>query len=109
MTDIICINDQFAPEWEVYFKTHGIVTPVKDKMYSIREIVPYLVGEKGLLLNEIINPPTPRISITTGLEGVSEQSWAVSRFRDLLGNELRIERAATSVKNNDNNHLKICM
>ncbi len=89
--DIICINDVFPAEWEIYFKNHGIVKPVKNKVYSIREIVPYLVGEKGLLLNEIVNPNTPRISPTTGLPGSAEQSWAVSRFTDLNGNYLKSE------------------
>lgn len=96
--EVICINDKFTPEWEVYFQTHNIVKPVANKMYGIREIVPNTVGEKGLLLVEIVNKPTPRISPLTGMEGVAEQNWAVSRFTDLLGAPLSKEKISEIIK-----------
>lgn len=88
MKDIICINDKFPPEWVTYFATHNIKTPAEGSIYTVREVVRYLVGEPGLLLHEIRNPATPRISPTTGLQGTGEQAWAISRFTDLEGNQL---------------------
>lgn len=96
--DIICINDQFTPEWEVYFQKQGIVKPVKDKVYSIRAVVNYVQGDKGVLLNEIVNRPTPRISPTTGMTGTAEQSWSIKRFTDLKGNGLTNKAAMVTVK-----------
>ena len=89
--NIICINDHFVPEWEIYFKKQGIRKPIKDSIYSIREFVNFPTGDKGILLNEIVNKETPRISPTTGLEGKSEQAWAVTRFTDLQGKPLLTE------------------
>ena len=86
--EVICINDKFLEEWEVYFRKWNIVKPIEGKIYGIRDIVPNTVGEKGLLLVEIVNPPTPRISPSTGLSGKAEQNWAISRFTDLQGRPL---------------------
>lgn len=88
MKEIICINDKFPPVDEAYMKMHGIVKPKEGTIYTIREVVKYPIGEPGLLLNEIINPATPKISPTTGVTGKAEQTWAISRFSDLLGNRL---------------------
>ena len=96
--EVICINDKFSAEWELYFSKHGIVKPVANKVYGIREIVPNTVGEKGLLLVEIVNKPTPRVSPLTGMKGMSEQNWAVSRFTDLLGNPLSKETIFELIK-----------
>jgi len=97
--EVICINDKFSPEWDLYFQTHGIVKPIADKVYGIREIVPNTVGEKGLLLVEIVNKPTPRISPLTGMSGMAEQNWAVSRFADLQGRPLTKETISEIIKN----------
>ena len=97
--EVICINDRFSPEWELYFQIHGIVKPVANKVYGIREIVPNTKGEKGLLLVEIVNKPTPRISPLTGMRGVVEQNWAVSRFTDLQGAPLNKETISEIIKN----------
>lgn len=97
--EVICINDKFAPEWEIYFQTHGITKPVANKVYGIREIVPNTKGEKGLLLVEIVNKPTPRISPLTGMRGMAEQNWAVSRFTDLQGALLSKETISEIIKN----------
>lgn len=98
MTEVICINDKFAQEWEIYFQTHGIIKPVANKVYGIREIVPNTKGEKGLLLVEIVNKPTPRISPLTGMKGMAEQNWAVSRFTDLQGVPLTKETISEIIK-----------
>lgn len=86
--EVICINDDFGPEWEAYFIINSIVKPVKGCIYTIREVVNYLVGEKGLLLNEIVNKPVDKISPTTGMTGLAEQTFAISRFTDLQGRPL---------------------
>lgn len=99
MSEVICVNAKFTPEWEVYFKRWSIVKPIEGKMYGIREIVPNTKGEKGLLLVEIVNKPTPRISPLTGMTGMGEQNWAISRFTDLLGNPLTKEKIHEIIKN----------
>lgn len=97
--EVICINDNFSADWELYFSKHGIVKPIADKIYTIRDIVPNTVGEKGLLLVEIVNKPTPRISPLTGMSGMAEQNWAVSRFADLMGRPLTKETISEIIKN----------
>lgn len=87
--EVICINDKFAPEWQVYFEKHNIITPREGVIYTIREIVHFLKGEKGVLLNEIVNPKTPMTSPTTGMKGTGEQSWAISRFTYLNNEPLK--------------------
>lgn len=88
MKEILCINDIFSPEWEIYFQKQGIVKPTKDSIYTIREFINFIHGEKGLLLNEIVNKPTPRTGPISGIAGEQEQSWSISRFTDLLGKPL---------------------
>lgn len=96
--EVICINATFSPEWEVYFNKWGIIKPIVDKIYTIRSIVPNTVGEKGLLLVEIVNDLTPRISPLTGMGGKAEQNWAVSRFTTLLGQPLTKEVISELIK-----------
>lgn len=96
--DIICINDHFSQDLELYFQKYGIIKPIRDKVYTIREIVKNTVGEKGVLLEELINPPTPSISPLTGFKGMREQDWKLSRFRTLSGdliNEEMIKQVVT--------------
>ena len=86
--DVICINEDYSIEWIHYFSKHGIKIPRKGKIYTIRKIIHNTVGEKGLWLNEIINKPTPRISPSTGISGMAEQNFAISRFTDINGKSL---------------------
>ena len=104
--EVICINDKFSSEWDLYFSAHGIVKPVANKVYGIREIVPNTKGEKGLLLVEIVNKPTPRISPLTGMRGVAEQNWAISRFTDLMGQPIAKEAISEILKNSNHGDLK---
>lgn len=96
--EIICINDKFSPEWEAYFLLNAIKTPVADKLYTIREVVPNTVGETGLLLNEVVNKLVPKTSPATGFKGMAEQNWAISRFTDLKGMPLSKETIAELTK-----------
>jgi hypothetical protein len=96
--EVICINDKFSEEWEKYFRHWGIVKPVSEKIYTIREIVPNTKGEKGLLLVEIVNKPTPRVSPLTNMRGNAEQNWAVSRFTTLLGKPINKETISEIIK-----------
>ena len=98
MSEIICIDDVFHPRDEAYFRTHGITKPKEGEIYTVRKVIPYPIGEPGLLLNEIVNQPSPKVSPTTGIEGTAEQSWAASRFTDLQGNKLTAEALRTISK-----------
>lgn len=97
--DIICINDKFSPEWEAYFLLNKIKTPVAEKMYTIREVVPNTVGETGLLLVEIVNKLVPKVSPLTYFSGMAEQNWAISRFTDLNRQPLSKEMIQEYSKN----------
>jgi hypothetical protein len=88
ITNILCANDQFAEEWLVYFRRNGILTPIAGEVYTVRKIVRFPFGPWGVLLNELTNAATPRISPTTGVHGTSEQAWSVDRFTDLNGEPL---------------------
>jgi hypothetical protein len=99
MTDIICINDNYTQEWLDYFKQNGISYPTQDKLYTIRRIVQNTKGEKGLLLNEIINPEVTKISPLTGFKGNTEQNFAISRFTNLDGTPVLYEQIKEVIKN----------
>ena len=82
---VVCVNDLFPPEWVLYFAQHEIEAPLEGQTYTVRDLVKYPVGEPGLLLEELKNKPTPRISPTTGMQGMAEQAWGMSRFTDEQG------------------------
>jgi len=69
---VVCVNDQFAlpPGYDRYFSAF----PVKDKVYTIRDILPGQDGEVACHLNEIRNP--------INLVGV-ENGYSVERFAPL--------------------------
>ena len=90
ITNILCANDQFAEEWLVYFRKQGIETLIAGEIYTIRQVVRFPIGPWGLLLEEIVNKETPRISPSTGVAGVSEQAWSIDRFTDLNGYPLNL-------------------
>ena len=48
--DIICINDTFSPEQKADIPNR----PIKDKIYTIREVINSKNGV-GILLNEVHN------------------------------------------------------
>lgn len=91
MKEVIFINDKFSPTWETYFSRYNIKKPILNSLYTIRQIVNHTKGEKGLLLNELWNNETPKISPLSGEKGFGEQDWAVSRFSDLRGFPLNEE------------------
>lgn len=69
-----CIDSSFSEQQIVKIK----ILPVKNKVYTIREIIEYPTLKRiGLLLEEIINPPID----TT--QGVEEPSFDIKRFREL--------------------------
>jgi hypothetical protein len=96
--DILCINDNYTQEWLDYFKENGITYPKQDKLYTIRKIVQNTKGEKGLLLNEIINPEVNKKSPLTGFTGLTEQNFAISRFANLDGTPVLYEQIKELVK-----------
>lgn len=97
--DVICINSNYTQEWLDYFKENKIIYPKQDKLYTIRKIVQNTKGEKGLLLNEIINPEVTKISPLTGFKGNTEQNFAISRFANLDGTPVLYEQIKEVIKN----------
>ena len=95
--DVVCINSNYTQEWLDYFKENKIIYPKQDKLYTIRKIVQNTKGEKGLLLNEIINPEVTKISPLTGFKGNTEQNFAISRFANLDGTPVLYEQIKEKV------------
>jgi 3,4-dihydroxy-2-butanone 4-phosphate synthase len=95
--DTICINENYTQEWLDYFKENRISYPKQDKLYTIRKIVQNTKGEKGLLLNEIINPEVNKKSPLTGFTGKTEQNFAISRFANLDGTPVLYEQIKETI------------
>lgn len=83
--DIICIDDNFTPEQISDIPNR----PIKDKMYSIRDIVKSANGI-GLLLNEIENPKTGW-TMRNGMKFTFEPNFSIRRFSDLQHQPLSYE------------------
>lgn len=94
--EVICINDIFEGEAGVFFKTHGVITPIKDTVYSIREIVTHSKGKTGIRLNEIVNHPVPQVHPILGSIKM-EPSFDYTRFSLLNGDQLT-EKTLTEFK-----------
>jgi hypothetical protein len=84
--DIICINDTFSPEQIAEIPNR----PVKDKLYSMRDVIFYPdLNETGFLLNEIENPHLP--TTRYGVEGTFEPTFNSKRFTTLNGDSITDE------------------
>ncbi len=75
--DIICIDDNFTPEQMADIPNR----PIKDKLYSIRDVVKSANGI-GLLLNEIQNPHNGW-TMRNGMKFTFEPNFNINRFADL--------------------------
>ncbi len=83
--DIICIDDKFTPEQISDIPNR----PIKDKLYSVRDIVKSANGI-GLLLNEIENPKTGW-TMRDGMKFTFEPNFSIHRFADLQHQPLSYE------------------
>lgn len=90
--EVLCIDGNFSKETLEFYKIYGVITPIQDKIYNIREVINHASkpsgGETiGVRLEEIINPKVP---IETSLLGKTmiEPSFALYRFRRLDGSIL---------------------
>lgn len=90
--DIICIDDSFTPEQMADIPNR----PIKDSMYSIRDIVKSANGI-GLLLNEIENPKTGW-TMRNGMKFTFEPNFSIRRFADLQQQPLNYETIRETTK-----------
>jgi hypothetical protein len=84
--DIICIDDHFTPEQVADIPNR----PIRDKMYSIRDVV-HSANGTGLLLNEIHNPHTGW-TMRHGMKFTFEPNFGIRRFTDLQHQPLSHEQ-----------------
>jgi len=84
MVEIICVDDTFRIDQKEYWKKHNVKHPIKDEIYTIRDVIKHTNGKTGIMLNEIINP---KILINHPILGYSkrETTWNIDRFRKLNG------------------------
>jgi hypothetical protein len=90
--DIICIDDNFTPEQMAEIPNR----PIKDKLYSVRDVVKSANGI-GLLLNEIENPHTGW-TVRNGMKFTFEPNFNIRRFADLQHMPLNYEMVKDVVK-----------
>lgn len=90
--DIICIDDNFTPEQMAEIPNR----PIKDKLYTIRDIVKSANGT-GLLLNEIHNPQNGWV-MRNGMKFTFEPNFNIRRFSDLQHQPLTYEMIQQVVK-----------
>ena len=83
--DIICIDDHFTPEQMAEIPNR----PIKDKMYTIRDLVKSANGI-GLLLNEIQNPQNGW-TMRNGMKFTFEPNFNIRRFANLQNQPLTYE------------------
>lgn len=88
--DMICKNDIFLPEIIAFYDKHGIVTPLKDVVYSFRSLTKNSEGNYEVLLDQIHNK---EILIKHKILGYikKEPAWNLNRFSTLLGNSISEE------------------
>lgn len=96
--DIICIDDKFPAEVLEFYKIHGVVTPKKDSIYTIRDKIRHFTGDVGLLLDQIINPPVP-VQTAFGIIN-REVTWNIKRFTTLDGKKITEEIETVKVSEN---------
>jgi hypothetical protein len=76
--EVICINDTFTQEQITNIPNR----PVKDKLYTIRDIIFYShLNKTAVLLNEIENPEL--LTVRFGVECMFEPSFDIERFATL--------------------------
>lgn len=94
LMETICCDDHFSKDILEWYNTMGIITPVKDKIYSIRGIERTFNG-LGIFLNEIVNPVVP----VRGVTGIihKEVSFSHKRFTNLFGESLSISEVLETV------------
>lgn len=96
--DIICKNANFTAEQLAFYNEHGIVTPQKDNLYTIRSFTRNSNGDYEILLNEIINKEVP---IKHKILGISykEPAWKSTRFAKLNGDVITKEEIKNLITN----------
>jgi len=88
--EVICVNDLFAPQVLAFYAEFGVKTPVKDQLYTVRQVKKHTTGETGLLLAEIQNPEVPVKHPVLG-EVWFEPTFNINRFATLVGEPIREE------------------
>ncbi len=88
--EIICTNDKFPGPVLVLYAELGVKTPIKDQLYTVRQVKRHTNGETGVLLNELVNPDVPVRHPVLG-EVWFEPTFNINRFATLLGQPVRQE------------------
>lgn len=84
---VICINDRFPVDYQIFYIERSITTPVRNELYSIRDIIKTIKGDYAFLLEEIVNK---KVFINHPILGTAEvePSWGAHRFTDLNGKKI---------------------
>lgn len=104
--EVLCIDDNYNQIILDIWAKYGVKYPKEGKIYSIRKVISYVNNDKGLLLNEIINPHVSldlmgRIGYTT------EPSFNIKRFTHLDGTPLTSEELKELSKKKEKDFVKV--
>lgn len=91
MSEIICVDGSFPADKLEFYKLHRVSVPQQDKLYNIRAVINNSNGKKGILLEEIKNPPIPFKHPILGITH-NEPNWNIERFRNLNLSEISKEQ-----------------
>lgn len=91
MADVICVDGKFSKDALDVYAKYGIVTPVENSIYTVRDVIINSIGKTGILLEEIVNPKLPEVH-SIGMVGSMEPNWNIDRFRTLSGELLNISQ-----------------
>ena len=97
--EVICINDSFITESIIRIPNR----PIAGSIYTIRDVINYLNGKVGFLLEEIFNP---ELEDGFGI-GTFEPSFSRDRFTKLDGTEITEQdlREALETANSNQEYL----
>lgn len=87
---VICVDASYTPGQLSFWSEHGVRHPLRDKIYTIRTYQRHTNGLEGIRVEEIINPEIPVKSAVLGVINM-EPSFKLSRFRTLMGDEVKKE------------------
>lgn len=97
--DVICIDSTFSSEVLQFYEKHGVVTPMKDSLYTIRDVIINSNGKTGLLLEEIVNPKIPINHDLMQSVVMFEPNWDINRFRNLDNSAINVSEVKQTIKN----------
>lgn len=88
--DVLCVNGKFSVDFIEFYKKYGVIVPIQDSIYTIRDVIINFDKGVGLLLEELVNPKVPIFHPLLQEWIEMEPNWDINRFATLSSNPLNI-------------------